>query len=1329
MFARVSCLLFLLLAAADFPAGAQVLRIAEVVGVEQGLSQGMVFDICQSRDGFLWIATKDGLNRYDGYRFEVFLPDPFDPFSIAVNEVYGLYEDRRGWLWCVYTSGVDVYVPELNRFFHLPAFQSPEEWVGNIVETSDGSVWIEMLGVLWRFQLSEAALHRAVQQGRAIPEFRCSRITPPADAYGEQFVGICRLNDTTLLAASTRGIYQVAAHSSEQLQYLPLPCSHISGSDVLASDRFGYMVFGCREALWTVSGKTGIWRKLQDLPSFNHWTTTLQDDLWAIVGQTLYRWSASPSGKTLDRKIAVEHPFRGTESFYFTALYVDQSDNIWLGTSGYGLLKVSTVPPKFLSHLNLASQRQIVEDPQGHIFCLRSPRMLYTDKRFEQTRPNPWLEAIPLEEIACRALFDAQGNCWVRSASDKLYRVHAHTKAATQIPLPGFGLLINRAGSILSVSEHALYEYHPRTGRLVEHPFDVALRFRPKISQELTLLYEDSEETLWIMAFEGLLQATPQANGYRFKHFRNSPSERETLSSNFVLCVAEDPRAPQRYLWIGTKGGGLNRLDRQTDRMTHYGLADGLPDRVVYGILPDGSGNLWFSTNKGLCRMSQQEDRFLFKTFTSADGLQSNEFNQGSFLKTRDGTLMFGGVNGLSVFHPDSLHFRNNPPQMRIVSVWVNGERRLLHDNQPLLLSHDQNSLIFEFAALDLTHPAQNQYRYQLLHSSRWGRPVSDVWMELNTRNSVQLANLHPGDYVLRVLGSNNEGTWSLQPAEVRITVRPPWWATTWAYALYALLTGLAALAYFRFRLQRRLAEQEALRLRELDDFKSRFFTNITHEFRTPLTVILGAAERVLGDSVARSHPVAIGQPLSLIKRNGQNLLRLINQLLDLAKLESRTLQMNYVQGDVLAYLRYIVESLQSLAQSASVHLRMENPQTAIVMDYDPERLLQIAHNLISNAIKFTPAGGEVVLRAERSPDSTLLIQVSDTGTGISPEDLPFIFDRFYQAANLKKARTGGTGIGLALTRELTNALGGSIRVESRVGTGTTFTVKLPITTRSEQVVSAPPALAEETETAVATASTVLSTHNHTHSLLIIEDNPDVVEYLRLCLGDHYDIDVAYNGHIGIEKALESVPDLIVSDVMMPQKDGFEVVQTLKNDERTSHIPIVLLTARADVESRIAGLRRGADAYLAKPFHQEELLVTLANLLDLRQKLQARYNKADLALSPQPAADTADLTLEDAFVQKVRTAILERLSDPDLNVESLCRSLAMSQSQLHRKITALTGKNAVQHIRSMRLARAKELLESGQQNISEVAYEVGFRDPKYFSRVFTEEFGVAPSKL
>jgi CheY-like chemotaxis protein/nitrogen-specific signal transduction histidine kinase len=441
--------------------------------------------------------------------------------------------------------------------------------------------------------------------------------------------------------------------------------------------------------------------------------------------------------------------------------------------------------------------------------------------------------------------------------------------------------------------------------------------------------------------------------------------------------------------------------------------------------------------------------------------------------------------------------------------------------------------------------------------------------------------------------------------------------------------SGSAVYAFYRNQLSKKLEHAENRRLQELDVFKNRFFTNITHEFRTPLTVIMGMSEQVLSDGVAQNHPVTIARPVSLIKRSGENLLRLINQILDLAKLESNALKINYLQGDALPYLRYITESLQSFANAQNVMLRVESTEAEIVMDYDPERLLQIVHNLLSNAIKFTPSGGRVTLRADLTTYeklSNLQLIVTDTGAGIATEDLPNIFDRFYQANNLEKAKAGGTGIGLSLTKELVKAMGGDISVESEVGKGTVFTVRLPITNRSEKRdVRSENIDIGETET-VLKSEAVPSTDSHrltlspSHSLpshpltshgslLIIEDNPDVVEYLVACLGEHYRLDFAYNGRSGIEKALEIVPDLIVSDVMMPEKDGFEVCETLKNDERTSHIPIVLLTAKADAASRIAGLRRGADAYLSKPFHKEELLAQLQVLAEKQRRIVAWLSK------------------------------------------------------------------------------------------------------------------------
>ncbi len=565
-----------------------------------------------------------------------------------------------------------------------------------------------------------------------------------------------------------------------------------------------------------------------------------------------------------------------------------------------------------------------------------------------------------------------------------------------------------------------------------------------------------------------------------------------------------------------------------------------------------------------------------------------------------------------------------------------------------------------------------------------------------------------------------------------------------WAgLAILAVLLFVALQMYSSYRrrtIELRAESRERERLNEMDAFKSRFFTNITHEFRTPLTVILGnlelmktETERAVTDKSVSGFMLS---KISAVKRAGENLLRLINEILDLAKLESDTLQLNYVQGDVLAYLRYIAESMYSLANLRNVLLRVESDQASIVMDYDPERLLQIIHNLFSNAIKFTPSGGRVTLQAELHAEATpvLHIVVTDTGAGIAPEDLPHIFDRFFQAKNQQIAAlaplgragvgSGGSGIGLSLTKELVKVMGGDIRVESTVGKGTVFTVTLPVANNAPGAEHFPETPLSGQSVAPARQEPATGDPSSRPQLLIVEDNPDVVEYLGACLYRHYQLDFAYNGRAGIEKAQENVPDIIISDVMMPEKDGFELCDTLKNDERTSHIPIILLTARATAADRIAGLRRGADAYLAKPFQPDELLVTLANLVALRRRLQERYAQIS---APLPPAAEPGLQIEDAFLQKVRALVDSRLSDPDLEMPQLERALAMSRSQIFRKIKALTGKSPSLFIRSIRLARAQELLRTTARTVSEIAYDTGFSSPQYFSDAFLEEFGIRPS--
>ncbi|MEM9834233.1 MAG: tetratricopeptide repeat protein [Bacteroidota bacterium] len=535
--------------------------------------------------------------------------------------------------------------------------------------------------------------------------------------------------------------------------------------------------------------------------------------------------------------------------------------------------------------------------------------------------------------------------------------------------------------------------------------------------------------------------------------------------------------------------------------------------------------------------------------------------------------------------------------------------------------------------------------------------------------------------------------------------------------------------------------------LQEMDTIKSRFFTNISHEFRTPLTVIGGMAQQI------KKFPNEwLDKGLKVIERNNANLLNLVNQILDLRKLETGALSLHLIQGDIIHYLQFLVDSFHSLAESNVIQIHFLSKPKEVIMDYDQEKMLRILSNLLSNAIKFTPEGGHVYITTDTtsfsgdSPPANLTpagtsewleIVVKDTGMGIPEDKLPHIFDRFYQVDDSSTRPGEGTGIGLSLTYELIKLLQGSITVESVMNQGTTFRVLLPMSRQAAPSDELPDLVGEEkvmTEAHLADTrqysedpAATISAQEQLPTLLIIEDNQDLRTYMESLLAAHYRILMAKDGAEGIEMALEHIPDLILSDVMMPNKDGFAVCATLKQDERTSHIPIVLLTAKADVDSRIAGLKRGADAYLAKPFHQEELFARLEQLHQLRRQLQARY--ASLEVQPLGSTDEAEVHFEDAFMAKLRREIEENLDNSDFGITALCTAMGMSRSQLHLKIKALTDRSTSHFIRGIRLQRAKALLEQSDLNISEVAYEVGFQDPAYFSRTFTQEFGVSPTSF
>lgn len=1360
---------------------AQSLR-AEPLTIADGLSQGMIYDIEQTDDGFLWFATKDGLNRFDGYNFEVFINDPFNAFSIAGNEIHRLFEDSRGNLWIsVAGKGLDVLEKNSGRFLHLPL----KTLIGSndappcVSESPDGTIWVGtiddgLLHLRWTFPPETVMTGHGTQLLSYMEQIECRQ------KQGKVFFFNSLLqSDGAILCTSLdqQEVYRYTPNN-DQSTLLAVATHQNDDGPSLIETKPGRIWIAISGHVYTIeNGGDPKAISLNTLPVDYYLSRIFPDGrgnmIWvansAKKGSIFFTASEEEiirTGGCAAPTLLFRHQLLSPSSF------IDRSGNLWVGSSGYGLRKVT---------LNLL--------PFQHVMQGSSIRHLMMREKIYMTCGTKHLfwydEASNLSHIQ-------QGN---RPKDVSVQNVHlAKTGKSYWICSD------DRSSSFLGIRNRADYVWQKLKSSSLNAPIledtdgriwiggignltcllppddrIAYLDFSTKLSADASVyaVHADDEQNFWIGTTGGIIRI--QMSDLRFtmdadsvlkidysisQTFQTKASDPRSLRYNFVTSFCPDPQQPKRYLWVSTKGGGLNLLDKTSGEFRHFTSRNsGLPNDVVYGILPDQAGRLWMSTNRGLSRLTLESRMattndslpfaLVFRNFRQFDGLQDDEFNTGAFAKGADGRLYFGGVKGLTVFDPLKITDRTSDAAVLITGLKLNNlPVGFLEKNSPLQcpvyrtehirLEPGQNMVTLEFALMDFANPKENRYRYRLLG-------IDPDWVEAGTSHSANYANLSPGAYTFEVRGGIGDGRWSA-PTVLNITVLPPWWATWWAYSLYALVLGSGLFMFYKIRMRQKMEHQKAIRLQEMDEFKSRFFTNISHEFRTPLTVILGTGEQLSAESeqwVVPQAQAGVTSKLGLIRRNGESLLRLINQILDLAKLESRSLKINYVQGDVLAYLRYISESLHSFANARNVMVRVDSSAVEIVMDYDPERLLQIVHNLLSNAIKFTPDGGKVTLFAGRegtergvasSPNAFLFIKVSDTGIGIPPHDLPKIFDRFYQADNQTHTMSGGTGIGLSLTKELVKAMGGEISAQSEAGQGTTLTVVLPISNKAaagEQEAWYRPSLTGAAGKSADHRQSLRASKpgdppaGQPH-LLLIEDNPDVVEYLTACLQGSYRLDFAYNGRSGIEKALETVPDLILSDVMMPEKDGFEVCDTLKNDERSSHIPIVLLTARADLESRISGLKRGADVYLAKPFHREELIVILENLLESRRKMQVKYAGLALAAAiPPPSSRTPDP--EDLFLQKLRAAVESRLSDSNLSADDLCRMVGMSHPVIHRKVTALTGRSLMLFVRSIRLARAQELLAKPELSISEVAYEVGFNDPKFFSRVFSEEFGESPT--
>lgn len=833
--------------------------------------------------------------------------------------------------------------------------------------------------------------------------------------------------------------------------------------------------------------------------------------------------------------------------------------------------------------------------------------------------------------------------------------------------------------------------------------------------------------------------------------FRMAEEFNNYATANHILSLCE---GSDGSIWIGTRGAGLCKYNPNADNFTWYNKLNGLEAINITGIIEDKKGDIWLSTHSGITKFNITTNSFT--RFTKDDGLLSNDFNTNATYRDNQGNLCFGNYLGVDYFNPSNINVNTTLPSLYLTdfklfnqSIYPNQKDSLLTsvigETKKITLDHTQSVFTIEYIGVNYTRPELNKYAYYL-------EGLEESWNYVGSLKSATYTNLEHGNYTFKLKVANSDGIWTKVPLSLKITVLPPWWKTNKALFFYIVLLLLAfyllnKMAQIRLNKKQAIALERNMSLQEkaLNEQKIQFFTNISHEFRTPLTLIMNPINDIIRDE-SLDLPVRIKEKHNIIFKNTDRLYRLINELLDFRKLELNKTRVSAKQIDLVDFTKNILSYFKEEALANNIDLNLDADLMDISVWGDEKMIEKIIFNVLSNAIKTTSKGGTININLQstdklyivplvdkKKPIKVVEISISDTGIGIEQKEVERIFERFYQAENLNKGYYGGTGIGLEVVRKFVNLHKGKIEVKSEVGKGSTFKIILPsgkshfneneiATEKIEQQFK------NEGFTPINTQiekNSSLNENNYKYTLLIVEDNAELRDYLKNEIGNEYKVLTAENGKKGLEIAKESLPDIIITDVVMPEMDGFEFCKKIKTDISTSHIPLLMLTAKSKIDDRMEGIELGADAYMVKPFDMRLLRLRLSQLITSRQLIFNKY----FSLITDIPENVNTTSLDKEFIEKVLNYINNNISNPDLNVESLASQLNLSRSQFYRKVKALTNQTASEFLRNIRLQKAKQVIEKGNTNISEVCYQVGFSSPSYFTKCFKSYFGVLPSEV
>ena len=1301
--------------------------------------------IIQDKIGFLWFATNSGLYKYDGYNFTSYKHDLEDTTSIIDNTINTFYEDKSGIIWIGTYMGIDKLDRLMGTFKHyIPNPSDTGNNASNIVRTicedDFGTLWIGTENGLYKFNKAD----------EKFTHLQYSSADSGSISHNSVQV-IYKDSKGTLWFGTDAGIDKFDFKTAKFFHCWVDPANQNKASDYASMHRRntfleneeGIIWFGTNRGLVEFNTKTGAYSNFLFNPEeqANRITSLSRDvisgNIWLTTWTGLY---------SFDIKSKKFTPYKSSGNCVLS----ERSGTLWVGTDAE-VKKLNRTKQPFKKYLMNNISSVVRPGKEGFVWVWSVSGFKKFDVRKEQfIQFSLGKGYVPYFIFSANELLvrTTKGGQYILDSLDSIKPLLADS-------LKEF----NRSLSWACRTKKGYWFGTEMGGFYLFDPEKNSLKEIRNLKLKVNFIYEDRLGLVWISTFMGKVFCyNPEKD--TLEEFSSDPNNPSSISGKHITEIYEDTKGK---LWFTTTNG-LNSYDRLTKKFTRFTEKSGLAGNNIWGILEDSHGYLWISTNRGISKFDPQTIHF--KNYDASYGLEpTTDVFYGLGGKTRNGEMYFPGARGFTRFHPDSI--KDNPfiPSIVITSFKKFDKPTVFTDE--IRLPYDENFLSFEFAALSYISNGRNQYAYLM-------EGLDKDWVYSGMRRYASYPNLDPGEYIFRVKGSNNDGIWNETGTSISIIITPPWWKTTWAYIIYSIL--ILSIIYFTWKLQVKrirvsheyeMAKFEAEKLHEVDELKSRFFTNISHEFRTPLTLILGPVKQMIEQSKDEKNR----NELRVVHNNADRLLGLVNQLLDISKLESGNMKLKTVPQNIIALLKVFTLSFTSYAERKKITLKFNSSEDEIIAYIDKDKIEKIITNVLSNAFKFTPEGGRIEVtvlptpRPSKGGDVASLkvpstggdlgvgkkgsdkinyveIKISDTGIGIPKEKLPKIFDRFYQVNGSHTREQEGTGIGLSLTKELVEIHKGKIEVESEEGKGTTFTISIPLgrehlkqeeiceqslSQSAEGGLSKGEGFSEEMifheETKATQPDISLITETAKPFLLIVEDNSDVRNYIKNNLNKDYRILEAVDGEDGWNKSVEQIPDLIVSDVMMPRMDGFKLCEKLKSDERTSHIPIILLTAKAATQDKIEGYEIGADDYIMKPFETSELNARIRNLIKQRERLHEHFKKLGIIEFEEQKITS----LDKKFLQKVFETINRNISDPMLGVDLLIERLTISRSVLYRKIISLTGEPPGELIRRLRLNKAAKLIEQKYGNLSEIALEVGFSNPARFSESFKKQFGISPS--